>query len=344
MNKFPIYSPVLAILLIVPFVSIAYAQDYNIPDIPNIEDFDIPSQEEIEAMMKTTEISGKYTNSEHGVEVTFPEGWKGTESSFNDQDSGDNVTSVAVMEGGMQANMDSMQKGEFSIIALSIMDKTDEEPPEFEPPAFEEGDEYDFNCTILSSEKTKVNNMNTFKSIIECTGDGTTIKGKAHHFSTNDKWIMLAYTISPSSEFDKDVSKYDSAVSTIKISNSIDFDFEIPEELKDPADSSSEAISNPIDNDDNTEPEIPGWIKNNAEWWAAEQIDDEAFIQRIQFLVENGIIALPDNITTNSQEDTNGDIPPWIKSNAEWWSQDLISDKDFVKGIQFLVENGIIIV
>jgi len=39
---------------------------------------------------------------------------------------------------------------------------------------------------------------------------------------------------------------------------------------------------------------------------------------------------------------TEQKIPEWIKSNAEWWSQGLISDDDFVKGIQYLVEQGII--
>ena len=32
---------------------------------------------------------------------------------------------------------------------------------------------------------------------------------------------------------------------------------------------------------------IPTWIKNNAEWWAAGAIDDESFIQGIQFLVKD---------------------------------------------------------
>ncbi len=35
-------------------------------------------------------------------------------------------------------------------------------------------------------------------------------------------------------------------------------------------------------------------------------------------------------------------VPGWIKNNADWWSQGLISDDDFVKGIQYLVEQGII--
>ena len=37
-------------------------------------------------------------------------------------------------------------------------------------------------------------------------------------------------------------------------------------------------------------------------------------------------------------------VPKWVKNNADWWAQDLITDDDFVKGIQYLVEQGIIIV
>ena len=37
-------------------------------------------------------------------------------------------------------------------------------------------------------------------------------------------------------------------------------------------------------------------------------------------------------------------IPDWIKNNACWWSQDLISDDDFASGIEYLINQGIIIV
>ena len=35
---------------------------------------------------------------------------------------------------------------------------------------------------------------------------------------------------------------------------------------------------------------IPVWIKNNAEWWANDQIDDDTFVQGIEYLIKNGII------------------------------------------------------
>ncbi len=37
---------------------------------------------------------------------------------------------------------------------------------------------------------------------------------------------------------------------------------------------------------------IPAWIKNNAGWWATDQIDDSAFLKGIQYLVQNGIIVV----------------------------------------------------
>lgn len=37
-------------------------------------------------------------------------------------------------------------------------------------------------------------------------------------------------------------------------------------------------------------------------------------------------------------------LPPWIKSNAEWWAQGNISDEAFVGGIEFMIDEKIIII
>ena len=37
---------------------------------------------------------------------------------------------------------------------------------------------------------------------------------------------------------------------------------------------------------------IPSWIKNNAGWWADGSIDDNSFIQGIQFLIKEGILRI----------------------------------------------------
>ena len=38
--------------------------------------------------------------------------------------------------------------------------------------------------------------------------------------------------------------------------------------------------------------EIPSWIKNNAGWWADGTIDDNTFVNGLQYLVANGIIQI----------------------------------------------------
>jgi len=35
-------------------------------------------------------------------------------------------------------------------------------------------------------------------------------------------------------------------------------------------------------------------------------------------------------------------IPSWVKNNAEWWSKGLISDNEFIKGIEYLIKSKII--
>jgi len=41
-----------------------------------------------------------------------------------------------------------------------------------------------------------------------------------------------------------------------------------------------------------TETSIPGWIKNNAGWWADGQIDDNSFVSGLQWLISNGIMKI----------------------------------------------------
>jgi len=41
---------------------------------------------------------------------------------------------------------------------------------------------------------------------------------------------------------------------------------------------------------------------------------------------------------------TPATVPEWIKNNADWWAQGLITDDDFVKGIKYLIEQRIITV
>ena len=86
---------------------------------------------------------------------------------------------------------------------------------------------------------------------------------------------------------------------------------------------------------------IPDWVRNNAEWWAQGAIGDSDFVSGLQFLIKEGIMKIPETAKPETTDDSQ-EIPAWIKNNADWWAQGLISDDDFLKGIQYLVEQGII--
>ncbi|NNM02517.1 MAG: DUF2334 domain-containing protein, partial [Nitrosopumilus sp.] len=66
---------------------------------------------------------------------------------------------------------------------------------------------------------------------------------------------------------------------------------------------------------------VPEWIKNNAGWWADGTIDDNTFVQGIEYLVKQGIIKVSEK--SQSLKDTKI-VPEWIKNNAGWWADGTI--------------------
>ncbi|MDE1764501.1 MAG: hypothetical protein KGH88_09735, partial [Thaumarchaeota archaeon] len=47
---------------------------------------------------------------------------------------------------------------------------------------------------------------------------------------------------------------------------------------------------------------IPSWIKNNAKWWSNKQISDSEFIKGIQYLVQNGVLKVPQASSGNIKQ------------------------------------------
>jgi len=88
---------------------------------------------------------------------------------------------------------------------------------------------------------------------------------------------------------------------------------------------------------------LPDWIKNNAAWWSSGVIDVGDFSEGIKYMIKEEIIRIPQIQKDKDMENFSvGKIPSWIKNNAGWWADGLISEDDFVNGIKFLVEHGII--
>lgn len=87
---------------------------------------------------------------------------------------------------------------------------------------------------------------------------------------------------------------------------------------------------------------IPTWIKNNAKWWASEQMGDHAFASGIQFLIEQDIIQIPD--VSETPPNSFRGMPTWVKNIAGYWANDSIDDREFIKSIQYLIGKGIIVI
>ncbi len=87
---------------------------------------------------------------------------------------------------------------------------------------------------------------------------------------------------------------------------------------------------------------IPSWIKNNAGWWVDGKINDDSFVQGIQFLIKEEIMKIPS--TSKDSISGNNEIPLWIKNTARFWVYDQISDAEFINALQFLVKEGILVI
>jgi len=87
---------------------------------------------------------------------------------------------------------------------------------------------------------------------------------------------------------------------------------------------------------------IPNWIKQIAEFWIAEEIDDEGFVQVIEYLVQQDIITIP--YAEAPEGGAAVSIPSWIKTSAEFWVKGDTSDDEFAIGLEWLINNGIIAV
>ena len=55
---------------------------------------------------------------------------------------------------------------------------------------------------------------------------------------------------------------------------------------------------------------IPYWVKNNAGWWSAGDIEDNDFASGIEFLINDGIISVP---VSSSGQVNDAKIPEWLR-------------------------------
>jgi len=90
---------------------------------------------------------------------------------------------------------------------------------------------------------------------------------------------------------------------------------------------------------------IPDWVRNNVKGYGYGQLDNNEqletyFLLGLEYLVENGVLMISDLPEETKNQEYK--IPDWVKNNALWWSENKISDEEFLNGMQYLIENQII--
>ena len=85
---------------------------------------------------------------------------------------------------------------------------------------------------------------------------------------------------------------------------------------------------------------IPDWIKTYSKNWATGKTTDSEFIMGLDFMLTNKIIVISG--LDYSADSSIDEVPLWFRNTAHWWSNDLISNQDFVNSIKYLVLENII--
>ena len=85
---------------------------------------------------------------------------------------------------------------------------------------------------------------------------------------------------------------------------------------------------------------VPDWIKKPASFWIQGHTSDIEFVSAMQYLVNEGIIVLPQ---TETIQDSGENIPIWIKETVGFWVDGHTTDAEFTSAIQYLVKQGIIV-
>ena len=81
----------------------------------------------------------------------------------------------------------------------------------------------------------------------------------------------------------------------------------------------------------------PEWITAPA--GTINEISEELFEKGIRALIREGILSFPQ---TDFDFSSKLEYPSWIQKNAKWWNEGLITDKEFVDSIQWMLNQSFI--
>lgn len=153
------------------------------------------------------EVSGKYTNEKAGVEMVFPDGWTGFETS-----TGSITAATAIEPSTANSNFPKL-------MTLSIVPKAEAKDA---AQAKAEMEKSDVKCSDPTVTSTAISGKSGQMYTIECSRpDGTQYKMKGAYVLTDSRQVNLLY-MSKLADFAADESKFEAALSSLKVSGAVD--------------------------------------------------------------------------------------------------------------------------
>lgn len=221
-----------------------------------------------------TAVSGTYTNSNYGIQVTLPDGWSGFEMK---QQSG--PARVMIAPGGIQTTQGATSPP--VTIGISIMPQNSKGPNQSMSRNMQ-----GVTCTN-STTTNAVNSLNLNVVTRDCSatdqdGNAIEMKSKTETAQINNANIVFSFRANPASGFDSNVGAFDSMISTLQLSN--------PTATTQTTTSTNPTVPTPIPTPPGTPTSIPNWVKGIFGMYAQGQLSDSDLVQALQFLIKQGII------------------------------------------------------
>jgi len=173
----------------------AYAQ--NMPTMPQIQ-----------------QVSGTYVNEDAGLEITLPDEWSGTATSYGQ------YSSVIAVPGGLSGATEMPS----AMMVISVITKNSTEdknlPDSAKQPPNTQGQKP--SCKDPEISTVTINGMKGDLITIECTQAGKVWKIKNYYFQTNERFYSVAFVSTSESDYDDNVKTFDDSAHTLKIADTID--------------------------------------------------------------------------------------------------------------------------
>ena len=282
-----------------------------------------------------------FENSDYGFNLQFPEKWFVDDSISNFEDNS-RILYITEEQGNLNRTL-TVGVSEKSAITGSndqtILDALVDREKKYCDARLVEENGFDCENFILLESKILNDGNGKVYALKYAWNDGSSyhVTYKNHLIAADKIWEITGEGILAPFLLTKNVMEH----SMISFKLNSDSARDIPTILEPEPESQIDPPSLQLDTGPSESTQIPDWVRGNAEWWAQGSIGDSDFVSGIQYLIKEGIMQIPETAQGTTADDSQG-IPSWIKNNADWWARGLISDDDFVKGIQYLIEQGII--